>query len=59
MSQTPSRHLPLVPQVATAVVAHFFCGSTELFPTVVHLPTEPARLHAWQALVQEPLQQTP
>jgi hypothetical protein len=59
VSQTPARHLPFVPQVLCAVVAHFFCGSAALFGTATHMPNDPARLHAWQAALQGPTQQTP
>ena len=59
MSQTPPRHLPLVPQLDAAVVAHFFCGSTAPLGTGEHLPSRPVTLQAWQAVVQGPLQHTP
>lgn len=56
--QLPFEHSPVVPQVVAAVTAHLPCGSTPPL-ILVQLPVVPARLQAWQALLQELLQQTP
>lgn len=56
--QLPFEHRPVVPQVAAAWTAHLPCGSTPP-ATLVQLPVVPERLQAWQALLQELLQQTP
>jgi hypothetical protein len=48
----------LVPQVDAACVAQIRCGSAPLL-TKVQVPVLPARLQAWQKLLQELLQHTP
>ena len=57
MSQAPLRHAPFVPQVLAFVVGHWL--SAVPLATAEHVPAELPRLHAWQAPVQDELQQTP
>jgi hypothetical protein len=54
----PAVHAPVVPQLDTGWTAHRPCGSTPL-AMLLQVPTEPARLQAWQAPVQTELQQIP
>jgi hypothetical protein len=54
----PAAHCPVVPQVDCAWTAHSRCGSAPLL-TLLQFPVVPARLQAWQAVLQALLQQTP
>lgn len=54
----PAAHWPVVPQLVAAVDAHMPWGSAPL-ATLLHVPSVPDRLHAWQAVLQAVAQHTP
>lgn len=58
-AQTPPLQAPVVPQVAGALTLHLPWGSGAPSLTVVHRPSEPAKLQALQASEQDWLQHTP
>ena len=54
-------HMPSLPQVAAAAATHWVAGMSGGIPAAigVHVPTDDARLHAWQAAAQPVLQHRP